>query len=123
MRSGGKSRAVGSLDATGEAMRSATSEAVSERRAWDLNPRDFRLPVFKTGALGRYASPPWGNLPFRFAPIKITIKAIIEIQRFDSWAQVEFVTDREHMDYEDRDHRDHNSKITIDIERVENDEE
>ncbi len=123
MRSGGKSRAVGSLDATGEAMRSATSEAVSERRAWDLNPRDFRLPVFKTGALGRYASPPWGNLPFRSTPIKITIKAIIEIQRFDSWAQVEFVTDREHMDYEDRDHRDHNSKITIDIERVENDEE
>ena len=88
-----------------------------------MNPRDFRLPVFKTGALGRYASPPWGNLPFRSTPIKITIKAIIEIQRFDSWAQVEFVTDREHMDYEDRDHRDHNSKITIDIERVENDEE
>jgi len=21
------------------------------------------LPVFKTGALGRYASPPWANLP------------------------------------------------------------
>jgi len=21
------------------------------------------LPVFKTGALGRYASPPWTNLP------------------------------------------------------------
>ncbi len=123
MRSGGKSRAVGSLDATGEAMRSATSEAVSERRAWDLNPRDFRLPVFKTGALGRYASPPWGNLPFRSTPIKITIKAIIEIQRFDSWSQVKFVTDREHMDYEDRDQRDHNSEITIDIERVENDEE
>jgi hypothetical protein len=123
VRSRGKSRAAGSLDATGEAMRSATSEAVSERRAWDLNPRDFRLPVFKTGALGRYASPPWGNLPFRSTPIKITIKAIIEIQRFDSWAQVEFVTDREHMDYEDRDHCDYHSEITIDIERVENDEE
>jgi hypothetical protein len=27
-----------------------------------LNPRRFPLPVFKTGALGRYASPPWGNL-------------------------------------------------------------
>ena len=33
------------------------------RRAWDLNPRNFRLPVFKTGALGRYASPPWERLP------------------------------------------------------------
>ena len=33
------------------------------RRAWDLNPRNFRLPVFKTGALGRYASPPPENLP------------------------------------------------------------
>ena len=33
------------------------------RRAWDLNPRGFHLPVFKTGALGRYASPPRGNLP------------------------------------------------------------
>ena len=33
------------------------------RRAWDLNPRRFPLPVFKTGALGRYASPPWANLP------------------------------------------------------------
>jgi len=28
-----------------------------------LNPRNFRLPVFKTGALGRYASPPWERLP------------------------------------------------------------
>ena len=34
-----------------------------ERRAWDLNPRGFHLPVFKTGALGRYASPPSRNLP------------------------------------------------------------
>jgi hypothetical protein len=33
------------------------------RRAWDLNPRRFPLPVFKTGALGHYASPPWENLP------------------------------------------------------------
>ena len=33
------------------------------RRAWDLNQRRFPLPVFKTGALGRYASPPWANLP------------------------------------------------------------
>jgi hypothetical protein len=33
------------------------------RRAWDLNPRYFRMPVFKTGALGRYASPPWERLP------------------------------------------------------------
>ena len=28
-----------------------------------MNPRRFPLPVFKTGALGRYASPPWANLP------------------------------------------------------------
>jgi len=28
-----------------------------------LNPRRFPLPVFKTGALGHYASPPWANLP------------------------------------------------------------
>ena len=28
-----------------------------------MNPRNFRLPVFKTGALGRYASPPWERLP------------------------------------------------------------
>jgi hypothetical protein len=34
-----------------------------ERRTWDLNPRGFHLPVFKTGALGRYASPPWERLP------------------------------------------------------------
>jgi len=27
-----------------------------------LNPRRFPLPVFKTGALGHYASPPWTNL-------------------------------------------------------------
>jgi hypothetical protein len=27
-----------------------------------LNPRGFHLPVFKTGALGRYASPPWERL-------------------------------------------------------------
>ena len=33
------------------------------RRTWDLNPRGFHLPVFKTGALGRYASPPWERLP------------------------------------------------------------
>ena len=33
------------------------------RRTWDLNPRRFPLPVFKTGALGRYASPPWERLP------------------------------------------------------------
>ena len=28
-----------------------------------MNPRNFRLPVFKTGALGHYASPPWERLP------------------------------------------------------------
>ena len=28
-----------------------------------MNPRGFHLPVFKTGALGRYASPPPDNLP------------------------------------------------------------
>ena len=49
-------------------MNSATKEAAlwvekKWRRAWDLNPRNFRLPVFKTGALGRYASPPWERLP------------------------------------------------------------
>ena len=27
-----------------------------------MNPRRFPLPVFKTGALGRYASPPWERL-------------------------------------------------------------
>ncbi len=27
-----------------------------------MNPRGFHLPVFKTGALGRYASPPWERL-------------------------------------------------------------
>lgn len=41
------------------------------RRAWDLNPRRFPLPVFKTGALGHYASPPWENLPLTEAPIQI----------------------------------------------------
>jgi hypothetical protein len=48
-------------------MNSATKDryplAKKWRRAWDLNPRNFRLPVFKTGALGRYASPPWERLP------------------------------------------------------------
>ena len=50
-------------------MKSATewlkfkSHKQKERRAWDLNPRGFHLPVFKTGALGRYASPPRRNLP------------------------------------------------------------
>ena len=46
-------------------MKSATGESpVADiwRRAWDLNPRGFHLPVFKTGALGRYASPPWDTL-------------------------------------------------------------
>ena len=34
------------------------------RRGSDSNPRSFRgTPVFKTGALGHYASPPWANLP------------------------------------------------------------
>ena len=28
------------------------------RRMRDLNPRDFRLRVFETRALGRYANPP-----------------------------------------------------------------
>jgi hypothetical protein len=28
-----------------------------------FEPTNFRLPVFKTGALGRYASPPWERLP------------------------------------------------------------
>ena len=45
------------------AMNSATEVKKKWRRAWDLNPRNFRLPVFKTGALGRYASPPWERLP------------------------------------------------------------
>ena len=54
-------------------MRSATRGEDSERRAWDLNPRDFRLPVFKTGALGRYASPPWGNLPVGLNHDKINL--------------------------------------------------
>ena len=40
------------------------------RRAWDLNPRRFPLPVFKTGALGRYASPPWSNLLEEFRVAK-----------------------------------------------------
>ena len=104
-------------------MRSATRGEVSERRAWDLNPRDFRLPVFKTGALGRYASPPWGNLPFRSTPIKITVETIIEIQRFDSRTQVKFVADREHVNCKYRDHCDHNSKITIEVKRIEDDKE
>ena len=31
---------------------------LSERRMRDLNPRDFRLRVFETRALGHYANPP-----------------------------------------------------------------
>ncbi len=81
-------------------MNSATSE-VLERRAWDLNPRDFRLPVFKTGALGRYASPPWGNLPVGLW--------VIKIQRLESWLHMEFEANREHMDRDDGDYRDYNS--------------
>ena len=30
------------------------------------------MPVFKTGALGRYASPPWGSLPEKEAGEKST---------------------------------------------------
>jgi hypothetical protein len=30
----------------------------------DLNPRDFRLRVFETRALGRYANPPWASYFF-----------------------------------------------------------
>ena len=47
-------------------MNSTTEVKKKWRRAWDLNPRNFRLPVFKTGALGRYASPPWANLPSKY---------------------------------------------------------
>ena len=42
------------------------------RRARDLNPRGFHLPVFKTGALGRYASPPRRNLPEERAYLKLS---------------------------------------------------
>ena len=94
-------------------MKSATSE-VLERRAWDLNPRDFRLPVFKTGALGRYASPPWGNLPAR--------GRVIKIKSLDSRLHMEFEPNREHMDRDDGDHRDDHCKITLQIERIEDDE-
>ncbi len=110
----GKVSPLHSYDARAEAMNSATSE-VLERRAWDLNPRDFRLPVFKTGALGRYASPPWGNLPVGFW--------VIKIQSLDRWLHVELEANREHVDRDNRDHSDHNGQISIEIERVEDDEE
>jgi hypothetical protein len=58
-------------------MNSATKDrhllAKKWRRAWDLNPRNFRLPVFKTGALGRYASPPWERLPEYGSGAKIEV--------------------------------------------------
>jgi hypothetical protein len=76
---------MGLSGASAEAMKSTTEEEVLERRAWDLNPRDFRLPVFKTGALGRYASPPWRNLPVGFR--------VIKIQRFHRGPHVKSVTD------------------------------
>ncbi len=50
------------------------SKVKNWRRAWDLNPRYFRMPVFKTGALGRYASPPWANLPLYGGLFKIRAK-------------------------------------------------
>jgi hypothetical protein len=37
-----------------------------------LNPRGFHLPVFETGALGRYASPPRRNLPEERAYLKLS---------------------------------------------------
>lgn len=48
------------------------------RRAWDLNPRRFPLPVFKTGALGHYASPPWENLPSRAGVYQINAGLTID---------------------------------------------
>ncbi len=77
--SGGKSRAAGLVDATAGAMNSATGSEDLERRAWDLNPRDFRLPVFKTGALGRYASPPWANLPVGQNSHKIELARSLDV--------------------------------------------
>ena len=59
------------------AMKSATARE-EWRRAWDLNPRNFRLPVFKTGALGRYASPPWANLPCQAARLKTELSGKFE---------------------------------------------
>ena len=38
-----------------------------------MNPRRFPLPVFKTGALGHYASPPWANLLEEFRVAKSII--------------------------------------------------
>lgn len=110
----GKVLPLHSWGARAEAMKSATRE-VLERRAWDLNPRDFRLPVFKTGALGRYASPPWGNLPGGFW--------VIKIQRFDRWLHMELEANREHMDRHDGDHSDHNRQISIEIESIKDDKE
>ena len=50
------------------------------RRAWDLNPRRFPLPVFKTGALGHYASPPWENLPL--------LGGVFKIQTWQRWFEM-----------------------------------
>ena len=86
-----------------------------ERRAWDLNPRDFRLPVFKTGALGRYASPPWGNLPVALR--------VIKIKGLQRGLHMQFEPDRKHMDRHDGDHGDHHRKVTLQIESIKYDEE
>ena len=121
MRTRGKSRAAGMVDATAGAMKSATGGEDFARRAWDLNPRDFRLPVFKTGALGRYASPPWGNLPVGTIPIKIAVRTTIGFQRFNSRAQVKFESNREHVYRKDRDGRNHDYQITIYVDRIKDD--
>ena len=119
--SGGKSRAAGLVDATAGAMNSATGSEDLERRAWDLNPRDFRLPVFKTGALGRYASPPWANLPVGSITIKIAVHSIIEIQGLDRGAHMEFVSDRKHMYRKDCNHSEDHRKISIEVDRIKDD--
>ena len=41
-----------------EYAKGSTSWVCARRRMRDLNPRDFRLRVFETRALGRYANPP-----------------------------------------------------------------
>ena len=42
-----------------------------------MNPRGFHLPVFKTGALGRYASPPWERL--------LEVEEFSKIERLGKW--------------------------------------
>ena len=72
------------------------------------------LPVFKTGALGRYASPPWENLPSPRYVLKIRLLLLALfwlIQVRKCWFEIEAESNRDNMDHNNCSNADHNSCI------------